>query len=122
VIDLTTFIHLLTAVFVLAGTFFLVLAAIGVARFPDVYHRMHASSKGVTLGIIGLLIASALSFSLHPEANLLGVLTRVGLVIVFQFIANPVGSHMLAKAAHLDRAPMWKGTLSDELAQDQKRA
>lgn len=114
-------IDLLTVAFLLFGLFFLTLAAVGVVRLPDLYHRMHAASKGSTLGVTGLLIASILAFSLHPEGDLAGIVTRVGLVIVFLFIANPVGSHLLSKAAHLDSAPLWPGTLSDELAEDDRR-
>ena len=37
---------------------------------------------------------------------------------MFQFVANPVGAHLLAKAAHMDMTPNWAGTLSDELSED----
>jgi multisubunit Na+/H+ antiporter MnhG subunit len=33
---------------------------------------------------------------------------------MFQFIANPVGSHLLAKAAKLDNCPVWEGQIADE--------
>ena len=109
---------LFTVAALLSGLFFMSLAAIGMARLPDFYHRMHAASKGVTLGVVGLLIAAMFALSTHEEATVLNIVTKVTLVILFQFVANPVGAHLLAKAAHLDNATLWENTLSDELAED----
>lgn len=109
---------LLTVAALLFGLFFMALAAIGLCRLPDFYHRVHAGSKGVTLGITGLLVASMFSLALHNDASAINIVTKVALVIIFQFVANPVGAHLLAKAAHLDGCPKWHGTLSDELEED----
>ena len=105
---------LLVIFFLLAGIFFMFVAAFGLIRLPDIYHRMHAATKGVTLGISGLMIAAAIHHAQAPDANVVNIITNVFLVILFQFIANPVGSHLLAKAAKLDNAPIWDGVLSDE--------
>lgn len=102
----------------LPGVFFMTAAALGLVRFPDIYQRMHAATKGVTLGIICMLIASALALSSLPDANATDILAKVVLVIIFQFISNPVGAHLLAKAAHLDSVAKWNKTLSDELEED----
>jgi len=109
---------LLTVGAMLFGLFFLTLGALGLWRLPDFYHRVHAASKGVTLGITGLLIAALFNLSTHEDATVINIVTKVVLVIIFQFVANPVGAHLLAKAAHLDGCPQWEGTLSDELEQD----
>ena len=89
-------------------------AAIGIWRMPDFYNRMHAATKGVTLGIVCMLIGllfAALSF----HDNVFDVFTKVVLIILFQFIANPVGAHLLSKAAHRDGVEQWSGTLEDQL-------
>ena len=119
-------IDILTVAAMLFGLFFLVIGALGLWRLPDVYNRMHAASKCVTLGISGLLVAAVLCFAAQHAAggdeaaweSLVGAATRALLVIVFQFTAAPVGAHMLARAAHVDGAARWKGTLDDELARD----
>lgn len=41
--------EILTALFVLAGGFFALMAALGVLRFPDALSRMHAASKVGTM-------------------------------------------------------------------------
>lgn len=109
---------LLTVAALLPGMFFMTSAALSMVRLPDVYHRMHGATKGVTMGIICMLLASAFFLSMLPDANIFDIVTKVALVIMFQFISNPVGAHLLAKAAHLDHATKWEGTLSDELEED----
>lgn len=92
------------------GLFFMLVGGVGVVRLPDVYHRLHAASKCSTLGLLGLVLAAML------HVGTLAVITKSIAVIGFAFVAVPVGSHILAKAAHRDNAPQWKGTLGDELA------
>jgi len=112
---------ILTLVFIVFGLFFMLVGAVGIVRLPDVYHRMHAATKSVTLGITGLLIAAFFALVQHPNVSSIGILTSISLVIIFQFVANPVGAHLLAKACHLDKADIWEHTLSDELEQDRDR-
>ena len=108
-------IDLAIVAFVAFGTFFMLVGALGLVRLPDIYHRMHAATKGVTLGVVSMVVAGVLAISHEGLAPGFRITTTFALVIVFQFVANPVGAHMLAKAAHLDRCRLWSGTLSDEL-------
>lgn len=106
---------ILACVFLAAGLFFMFVGAVGVVRFPDAYHRLHASSKCSTLGLLGLLLAAV--FHLLT----VGVLAKALITILFAFVATPVGSHILAKAAHLDDLKQWDKTLSDEMAEDRAK-
>lgn len=120
----------LTAMAVLFGLFFMFVGAIGIGRLPDFFNRTHAASKCVTLGISGLLIATVLHFAAlavsargdEAAPGLVGAVTKAVLVIVFTYTAAPVGSHMLARAAHLDRAAKDAHTLGDDLAEDRARS
>ena len=98
----------------LGGLLFMVIGAVGILRMPDLYHRLHAATKCTTLGLLGLLLAAI--FHVHT----LDVITKAILTVVFTFVASPVGSHMLAKAALADHAPRWQGTLDDEHARDRR--
>ena len=98
--------------FLIGGLFFMLVGAVGIVRLPDAYHRLHAASKCSTLGMMGLALAACL------HVGTVDVIAKSIALILFIFVSNPVGSHMLAKAAHRDKAPQWKGTLSDELAED----
>lgn len=103
------------AVLALAGgLFFMFVGAVGVYRFPDAYSRMHAASKCTTLGLSGLLLAAML------HIWLLDIAGKALLVLVFTFAATPIGTHLLAKAAHHGGAQQFRGTLSDELAEDKR--
>lgn len=102
--------------FLIGGLFFMLVGAIGIIRLPDVFHRLHAASKCSTLGMMGLLLAACLHVG-TPD-----VIAKSIAVILFVFVSTPVGSHMLAKAAHRDKAEQWKHTLSDELAEDNAQA
>ncbi|MEM7682256.1 MAG: monovalent cation/H(+) antiporter subunit G [Planctomycetota bacterium] len=106
-----TGVDVLAIAFAVVGLLFMIVGTVGIVRLPDVYHRIHAASKCTTLGLMGLLIAAAL-FVGTAEVMLKGLLT-----MAFIFVAAPIGSHILAKAAHRDGAPQWTDTLGDELAE-----
>jgi multicomponent Na+:H+ antiporter subunit G len=84
---------------ILLGSFFVLTAAIGVLRFPDLYTRLHASSKLVTLGSVGMLVGAYFAFE---EVD---VLARISAIIFFQFLTNPVSGYMIAKSSYLRGLP-----------------
>ena len=102
-------IHLLVAALVVTGTTFVLLAAIGVVRMPDVYMRMQVSTKGASLGAGCLLLAVPVFFG----DVAIGV--RALLIIVFIFLTTPISAHMLARAAYIVGVPLWEGSVVDEL-------
>ena len=131
--------NVLIAVSLAGGLFFMFAGALGVARLPDFYSRSHAASKCVTLGISGLLLALVMHIGvgttvpadesqaqLGQEATaeagenepVTAAATKAVIVIAFMVVAVPVGSHMLARAAHLAGVEKWNGTLSDDLETD----
>ena len=92
----------ITGIFLAAGCFFFLVAALGVLRFPDVYSRMHPAGKTDTLG-------QALSFTglmIYEGFNLTSV--KMLFIILFMFIANPVATHALAKAAFVAGVKPWQ--------------
>jgi multicomponent Na+:H+ antiporter subunit G len=130
IVDHLAILNVLTAAALVVGLFFLLVGALGVLRLPDVYLRMIAASKCVTLGITGILLAAVCHFAamgtgLNAAAgegsSAVAASTKAMLVILFQFVAGPVGTHMLARSAHLDRVRMWDGTISDDLKEDAGR-
>ena len=141
-------VNVLTALSLLAGLFFMFVGALGVVRLPDFYARSHASSKCITLGMLGLLGALVLFVGTSAsapagesqldaaeemqaetgggaagtEAPTVAATTKALLVLAFVFVSAPVGSHMLARAAHRARVASWHGTIGDELAEDEDAA
>ncbi len=91
------------------GAAFMFVAAIGVLRMPDVYMRMHSSTKSATFGVSFVMAGVALYFWDFAIA------VRALAVVVFFFITAPVAAHLIARAAYVSREPLWSGTLGDEL-------
>ena len=98
------------AALLITGAAFLLLAAIGVARMPDLFIRMQCATKAATLGISCILLSVALSMEDF------GVTIRAILTIAFFFLTAPVAAHMIGRAAYLVGVPLWKGTIVDELS------
>ena len=80
-------------VFIVIGLFFLTVGTVGLVRLPDVYNRMHATSKATTLGAASIFLAGFAYFG--PQGA--GLVSLVG--IVFLFITAPTGAHMISRAA-----------------------
>jgi len=115
------FLDLLTLVSLAIGLFFMSIGALGIFRLPDFYNRCHAATKCVTLGIMGMVIAAALHLSAYHPTQITYIITTALLVVIFQFIAAPVGAHILSRAAHKDGVEMCDSTVDDEMAEDMNR-
>ena len=85
----------LIAALLVTGGLFTLIGAIGMLRFKDFYMRLHAPTKATTLGVGGVLIASALYFTVRGP----GFSVHEFLITLFLFLAAPVAAHLLAKAA-----------------------
>ncbi len=85
----------LTWVFVLAGSLFLIVGAIGILRLPDFYSRIHPAGITDTMGawlvLVGLMFASDSFF----------VTIKLVMLLLFLAITSPLAGHALAKAAYL---------------------
>lgn len=78
----------------LLGLGFSLIGVLGSIRLPDVFVRLHAASKISSLGILGLLLGSALLLpDTAPKALALGV---------FVLMSAPIASHAIARAAYHD--------------------
>ncbi len=93
---------ILISLFILAGCFFSLLAALGVLRMPDFYCRLHAATKAGAFGVALSLIALCIAI---PT---LRVFIQSGLIIFFFYLTAPVAAHALGRVALLRKVPMWK--------------
>ena len=77
--------------FLIFGLAVFVLELIGTFKFKYVLNRMHAAAIGDTFGLgislLGLMILSGFKF----------VTLKMGLVIIFLWLASPVSSHLIAR-------------------------
>lgn len=93
-------IHLTGGLFLAGGVFFMLVAAIGTARFPDVYCRSHGVGKAMTLGITLLLIGCGLVVDAIAW-------WKVVLAIIFQLATIPVASHLFCLVAYRKKVRRW---------------
>jgi multicomponent Na+:H+ antiporter subunit G len=78
-------------------------------RLPDVYLRIQASSKTVTLGTIPLLVAMVVTKGIVSVYA-----SRALVVAILVLVLNPLASHALARAAYRAGVPMWRGAVVDQ--------
>lgn len=95
------------------GTLFVFVAGLGVLRLPDVYMRLHASTKAGTLGV-ALTAAGLVVF--YPD---LGTFTRASALVLFLLLTAPVAAHMIGRASYFAREELgvnvWDGTIVDRM-------
>ncbi|MHB9004588.1 MAG: monovalent cation/H(+) antiporter subunit G [Coriobacteriia bacterium] len=75
---------------ILVGALFCFLGALGLWRMPDVYNRIQAGTKAVTLGVLATLLGVGL-LQPHWWPKLLAI---GGLLL----LTNPVGASVIARA------------------------
>ena len=98
------------SVFLVTGSLLSLLAAVGLHRFPDVFARMHAATKPSTLGLVLVLVGTAVIVAQVQ------VSATLALVAALQFITAPVGAHMVGRAAYRAGTELSPDTSIDELA------
>lgn len=84
----------------LLGAAFLFLGALGLLRMPDLYTRIQAGTKAVTLGSLAMLIGLAVQ---HP-----GWWPKLLLIALFVLLTSPLGSSTIARAARLAGFQPWE--------------
>ncbi len=84
---------ILAIIFIVAGLFFLTVAAIGVIRLPDVFSRCHAVSLTDSLGAFLMLVGIAFHEGLDKNSM------KIIVVLALLYILNPVIAHATVRAA-----------------------
>jgi len=101
-------------ILIIVGILFDVFGCIGLVRFPDVYNRLQASTKCVTLGTILLLAGVALVSGVGPTA------ARAVICAVFILITSPTAAHAIAKGAYASGVQLWDKSVVDKYAEQKK--
>lgn len=94
--------EIIAAILLFCSLFFFLASAIGIIRLPDFYSRLHSSGNSETLG----LMLACLGLVVYEGFTLLSV--KMIIVFLLVFLANPIGTHILGKAALKSGHPVWK--------------
>lgn len=92
--SLNAVLDVLAAVLLLSGSFFALVAAIGVLRLPDLLSRMHAATKPQVIGL--MLVVFGLAVRLR-DLRVLGFLI---LIVILQMATSVIASHMVGRASY----------------------
>lgn len=103
------------SIMLVSGALFMLVAAIGVVKLPDVYMRMHAITKAASLGAL-LMLAAVLLW--HPQW-IVGI--EAVMVVIFVIFTAPIATHMIARAAHGMKVEKGEGYIMDELQNELDR-
>ena len=106
--------NMLGIIFIGIGLSFDFFGCLGLLRLPDVYNRLQASTKCVTLGTCSIMLGVFLIIG--PTAA--GIKSL--LCIVFLILTSPVSAHAIARAAHKAGIPLCQGSVVDKYAEDKK--
>lgn len=104
--------EIVASVFFLTGSTLVLIAAIGMIRFPDLLSRLHAATKPQVLGIILMMNGLALSLASWQVA------WKVVPVIIFQLVTAPVAAHMVGRAGYRTNKVRFELMGVDELSDD----
>lgn len=94
--------EILASLLLLFGAGFILIAAIGLLRLPDVLCRSHAVAKAGTLGIFSVLLG------LWVELGGAAVGLKILLAILFQLTTIPVASHLVSLLAKQKNLARWR--------------
>jgi len=95
-------------VIIVVGVLFDLLGCIGLVRLPDIYNRLQAATKCVTLGTCMILVGVAIKIGFGEGA------AKAIICAIFVLLTSPVGAHALARAAHKSGIRLWEGSVVDK--------
>ncbi|MBU1124529.1 MAG: monovalent cation/H(+) antiporter subunit G [Candidatus Omnitrophica bacterium] len=99
---------------IVIGLVFDIFGCIGLIRLPDVYNRLQATTKCVTLGTCSILIGTLCI------KGFTGAGTKAFLCSIFLILTAPVAAHALARGAHISGVKLWGSSVCDKYHQDKE--
>lgn len=104
------FLEILISIFLMIGSFFMLVGGIGMVRLPDLFMRLHAPTKSSTLGLGSFLIAGMLYSASEGRFGFAEIL-----ITLFAFITAPVSANLMAQAALHLRLRSMSGNVPETL-------
>ncbi|TDM03750.1 monovalent cation/H(+) antiporter subunit G [Macrococcus carouselicus] len=101
----------LAILFILVGSLFSLVSAIGLFRLPDVYTRAHAASKASTLGVMFIMVGVMFFFLGKDHVFQPSLL----LAVLFIFMTGPIGGHLIMRSAYNNGVKYTDSTIRDDL-------
>jgi multicomponent Na+:H+ antiporter subunit G len=106
--------NIIGLIFISVGLAFNIFGCLGLVRLPDVYNRLQAATKCVTLGTCAILFGTFIMVG-FTAAGL-----KALLCIVFLLLTTPVAAHAIARSAHRAGVKLCPGSVVDKYEEDKK--
>jgi multicomponent Na+:H+ antiporter subunit G len=94
---------------------FVFIGMLGLLRLPDVYNRLHATTKIAILGAFGVMLGIIMKVGF----NSMGI--KAITVGLFMLLTSPMAAHMMSRAAHRHGVGLCKESIIDEYGQSYTR-
>ncbi len=89
--------EIIISIFIVIGALWILIAAIGLMRFKDIYSRIHATTKATSFGLLLTIIGVTIYFATFTVA------LKLSLIIIFIYLTSPLAAHSIAKSYKNDR-------------------
>lgn len=99
---------MLTAIFICIGVLFNIFGCVGLIRLPDVYNRLQAATKCVTLGCCSILLGTLFHFGISDAG------TKSLIAIPILFFTATVAAHALIRGAYHFKVRLGDKTVIDD--------
>ena len=106
--------NIIGLIFIGTGLAFDVFGCLGLVRLPDVYNRLQAATKCVTLGTCSILFGTFLIVGFTAPG------IKALLCIIFLVLTSPVAAHAIARGAHRAGVKLCDGSVVDRYAEDKE--
>lgn len=100
--------NMFTIIFICIGVLFNIFGCIGLIRLPDVYNRLQAATKCVTLGCCSILLAAFIHFGVNSAGF------KALIAIPILFFSATVAAHALIRGAYRFGTKPDKRTVKDD--------
>ncbi|MBU1113284.1 MAG: monovalent cation/H(+) antiporter subunit G [Candidatus Omnitrophica bacterium] len=106
--------ELIGLIFISLGLAFDVFGCLGLVRLPDVYNRLQAATKCVTLGTASILFGTFLIVGFTAAGF------KAILCMLFLLLTSPVAAHAIARGAHRSGVKLWEKSVIDRYKEDKE--
>ena len=100
--------EIISFILICIGILFNLLGCIGLIRLPDIYNRLQAATKCVTLGTCSILLGVLFHFGI-TEAGVKAIIA-----IPLLFFGATVAAHALVKGAYLFGVKLGEKSVKDD--------
>jgi multicomponent Na+:H+ antiporter subunit G len=105
----------ISLIFIGIGVAFNFFGCLGLIRLPDVYNRLQAATKSVTLGTWSIL------FGVFIRYGFSGVGVKALICIPLIFFASTVAAHALIRGSYIFGIKMWEKSVIDDYQNEWKQ-